>query len=67
LPDLLVAFALIAVVLIVSALASGIVERGPLSFPIIFLGIGVILGQRGFGVLAVSIHDQTLEVLAIVS
>lgn len=66
-PDLLVAFALIAVVLIVSALASGIVERGPLSFPIIFLGLGVILGQRGFGVLAVGIHDQTLEVLAIVS
>lgn len=66
-PDLLVAFALIAVVLIVSALASGIVERGPLSFPIIFLSIGVLLGQRGFGVLSITVHDQTLEVLAILS
>ena len=66
-PDLLVAFALIAVVLIVSALASGFVERGPLSFPIIFLGLGVLLGQRGFGVLAITVHDQTLEVLAILS
>lgn len=66
-PDLLVAFALVAVVLMVSALASGVVERGPLSFPIIFLAIGVLLGQRGFGVLSITVHDQTLEVLAILS
>ncbi len=52
-PDLLTIFALIAVVLMVSALASGIVERAPLSFPMIFLGLGVLLGERGFGILSV--------------
>ena len=50
-PDLLTAFALVAAVLTVSALASGLVERAPLSFPIIFLGLGFLLGQRGIGLL----------------
>jgi hypothetical protein len=40
------AFALAAVVLTVSALASGVVERAPLSFPIIFLGLGFLIGVR---------------------
>ncbi len=66
-PDLLTAFALIAVVLIVSALASGLVERVPLSFPIIFLGLGLVLGPRGFGVLEVGIHDTALEAIAVLS
>jgi NhaP-type Na+/H+ or K+/H+ antiporter len=66
-PDLLTAFALIAVVLIVSALASGLVERGPISFPIIFLGLGILLGQRGFGVLSVDVHDRALEVIGTLS
>ena len=46
-PNMLTAFALIAGVLLIAALASGMVERGPVSFPIIFLGIGVVLGERG--------------------
>ena len=50
-PDLLTAFALVAAVLTVSALASGLVERAPLSFPIIFLGLGFLLGQLGIGLL----------------
>ena len=66
-PDLLTAFALIAVVLIVSALASGFVERVPLSFPMIFLGLGLLLGPRGFGVLNVGIHDKVLEAIAVLS
>ncbi len=66
-PDLLTVFALIAVVLMVSALASGIVERAPLSFPMIFLGLGVLLGERGFGILSVGSHDQGLEAIAILS
>ena len=53
-PDLLTAFALIAVVLLVSALASGLVERAPLSFPMLFLGLGFLLGERGLGVLTVT-------------
>lgn len=66
-PDLLTAFALIAGVLLISALASGLVERGPISFPIIFLGLGVLLGPRVFGVLSVGVHDRSLEVIATLS
>jgi sodium/hydrogen antiporter len=66
-PDMLTAFALIAVVLIVAALASDIVERAPLSFPILFLGLGVALGQRGFGLLSLDVHDRGLEVIGTVS
>jgi len=66
-PDLMTVFALIAVVLMVSALASGIVERAPLSFPMIFLGLGVLLGERGFGLVSISSHDQGLEAIAILS
>lgn len=66
-PDLLTGFALIAAVLLISALASPLVERAPLSFPMIFLGLGFLLGERGLGVLAVSSHDRTLEVIATLS
>jgi sodium/hydrogen antiporter len=66
-PDPHTAFGLIAVVLIVSALASGLVERAPLSFPMLFLGFGALLGERGFGVLSLSPHDGTLEVVATAS
>ena len=66
-PDLLTAFGLIAVVLTVSALASGLVERAPLSFPIIFLGVGFLLGERGFGVISIDPHDRTLETIAVLS
>ncbi len=64
LPDLLSAFALFATVLTLSALASGLVERAPISFPMIFLGLGFLLGERGFGILSVGSHDVTLEVIA---
>jgi sodium/hydrogen antiporter len=62
-----VAFGLAAVVLTVSALASGIVERAPLSFPIIFLGLGFLIGERGFGLLTLSPEDHTLEAIAILT
>src|SRR5690349_7791584 len=62
-PDMLTAFALIAVVLIVAALASDYVERAPLSFPILFLGLGVALGPRGSGLLTLDVHDRGLEVI----
>ena len=51
--DLLTAFALVAVVLMISALASGLIERAPLSFPMIFLGLGFLLGPRGFGLVVI--------------
>jgi NhaP-type Na+/H+ or K+/H+ antiporter len=63
-PDALTAFGLIAAVLLVSALAAGVVERAPLSFPMIFLGLGFALGPHGFDVIALDAHDKTLEVIA---
>jgi sodium/hydrogen antiporter len=67
LPDLITGFALAAVVLTVAGLASGFVERAPLSFPIIFLGLGFLIGEQGFGLLTLSPEDHTLEAIAILT
>ncbi len=45
-PDILLAIGLIAIILVVTALASGAVERSPLTFPLLFLGLGFLLGER---------------------
>lgn len=66
-PDFLTLFALLGVVLTVSALASALVERAPVSFPILFLGLGFLLGPRGFGLLTLGPHDSTLEAVAVIS
>ena len=63
-PEFILVFGVIAVVLTVTALASGLVERSPLSFPLIFLGLGFLLGCRGFDVLDVGPHSPFLEVVA---
>jgi NhaP-type Na+/H+ or K+/H+ antiporter len=65
--ELVLGLMLFAIVLTVSALASGIVERAPISFPIIFLGIGLVLGNGGLGVLNITTHAITLEAVATVS
>ena len=57
-------FGVVAVILLVTALASGIVERFPLSFPLMFLGQGLVLGKQGFGAIELGSHDQILEVTA---
>ena len=49
-PGLVTGFALVAIVLTVAGLASGFVDRAPLSFPIIFLGLGFLLGHQGLGI-----------------
>lgn len=63
-PDILPAFGLIAIVLVVTALASGVVERSPLTFPLLFLGLGFLLGERGVGLLEIGPHSPILEVVA---
>lgn len=63
-PDVLTAFGLIAIVLTISALLSGVVERAPLSFPMIFLGLSFALGPHGLNYISLDAHDQTLEVVA---
>jgi NhaP-type Na+/H+ or K+/H+ antiporter len=64
---LVLGFALLALVLTVSALASGVVERAPLSFPMIFLGLGFVLGEGGLGVIAIDAHNPILEIVAVLS
>ena len=66
-PDLLTAFALGAAVLMVAALTSGIVERAPISAPMIFLGLGFLLGERGLGLLQIGPHSPALEAIAVVT
>lgn len=63
-PDFILIFGVIAVVLTVTSLASGLVERSPLSFHLIFLGLGFLLGNRGLGELESGPHSPFLEVVA---
>ncbi len=63
-PDFLLGFGIVAIVLSVTPLASGLVERSPLSFPVIFLGLGFLLGQRGLDVVQIGAHDPVLEIVA---
>ncbi len=66
-PDILTGIGLVAVVLLISALSSGLIERAPLSFPMIFMGIGVLVGPKALGILTIDAHDPTLEVIGIVT
>ncbi|MFQ6027028.1 MAG: cation:proton antiporter [Dehalococcoidia bacterium] len=63
-PEFILVFGLIAVILLVTALASGLVERSPLSFPLLFLGLGFLLGERGLDLISMGPHDPVLEVVA---
>ncbi|HEX2054350.1 MAG TPA: cation:proton antiporter [Actinomycetota bacterium] len=60
--DLVAGFGLIGVTVIVSGLVAGLVDRGPISFPMIFLGLGLALGASGL--LDVDAHNPSLEVVA---
>ncbi len=53
-----------AVVLTISALAAGLVERAPLSFPMLFLGLGFLLGPGGVELIDIGVHDPLLELVA---
>jgi len=64
LPDFLTGFGLIALILTVTALASKLVERSPISFPLMFLGLGFTIGQRGLGLIEMGPDDHVLEVIA---
>jgi len=53
-----------AVVLAISALLAGIVERAPLSFPMLFVGLGFLAGPRGLAIVDIGLHDPALEIVA---
>jgi NhaP-type Na+/H+ or K+/H+ antiporter len=61
------AFGLIAGVLLISALAAGLVERAPLSFPMLFLGLGFVLGDRGLQFISIGLDSSVLQVVAVVA
>jgi NhaP-type Na+/H+ or K+/H+ antiporter len=65
--ELETAFAVIAGVLVVSALAAGLVERAPLSFPMLFLGPGFLIGDRGLQLVSIGLDNQVLQVVAVVT
>jgi sodium/hydrogen antiporter len=65
--ELETAFAVIAGVLVVSALAAGLVERAPLSFPMLFLGLGFLIGDRGLELISIGLDSQVLQVVAVVT
>lgn len=62
--ELAAVFALVAVLLTVSALAAGVVERAPLSFPMIFVALGFALGPRGLEAMHLDVHSPQLETIA---
>ena len=53
--------------LVLASLGSGLVERLPISFPMVFLGLGFVLGGRGVGLIQFDAHDPVLEAVAIIS
>jgi sodium/hydrogen antiporter len=65
--ELLPAMGVIAIVLTVAALSSGLVDRAPISFPMIFLGLGFLLGPAGLRWIDVGLHSPLLEVVAVTS
>ncbi len=64
-PDLLTFLGLAAFVLLIAGLSEGFVRRAPLSFPMLFLGLGYLLGSRG--VIETSAESTTLEAVATVT
>ena len=57
-------FAVAAAVLTISALLAGVVARAPLSFPLVFLSLGLILGPETTGALEVDLESQVLQAVA---
>ena len=63
-PDYILAFGIVAIVLCVTALVSGVVDRSPIFYPLIFLGLGFLLGEGGLQVVDVGPHSPILEIVA---
>ncbi len=62
-----IALAIIGVVIIVSALLSGLVDRSGLPQVAIFLALGAALGPFGLGVLKISLDSPALHIVATLS
>lgn len=64
-PALLTLLALAAAVLVLAGLTEGFVTRAPLSFPMIFLGLGYLLGDRA--VISIAPRSGILEAVGVVT
>ena len=51
-PDLVLWFWILGLILTVGALFSGLIDRSPLSFSLIFLALGALLSDSGAGVIS---------------
>jgi NhaP-type Na+/H+ or K+/H+ antiporter len=65
--SLATALAIIGVVIIISALLSGLVDRSGLPQVAVFLALGAALGPFGLGVLDLSLHSPSLRVVSVLS
>jgi sodium/hydrogen antiporter len=63
--SLILGMGIVAIVLTLAALTSRMVERAPISFPMIFLGVGFLLG--GYQVIEMDLHSPILEAVAVIS
>jgi NhaP-type Na+/H+ or K+/H+ antiporter len=61
------ALAIIGIVIVVSALLSGLIERSGFPQVAVFLAIGAALGPAGLGVVNVGLESHTLRVVATLS
>lgn len=59
--------ALVGVVVLISALFSGVIERTGLPQVAVFLGLGAVLGPAGLGLLHVTLESPVLRVVATLS
>ena len=57
-------FAILAAVLTVAALASGVIDRAPLSLPMIFLALGFLLGPGALNLIRLGPEDPALVAIA---
>jgi NhaP-type Na+/H+ or K+/H+ antiporter len=57
-------FALGAAVLLVSAPLAGVIDRAPISFPMIFLTLGLVLGSGTTGVVDIDLDNDALRTVA---
>jgi NhaP-type Na+/H+ or K+/H+ antiporter len=57
----------IGLVVIVSGLVSGLVERGPLSQVLVFVALGVAVGPRGFNVVDLGIDSPMIQSVGTIS
>ena len=61
------AMAMIGIVIVVSALLSGLIERSGMPQVAVFLAIGAALGPAGLGVINITLESQTLRIVATLS